>query len=165
MPKIDKIYLDMDGVICDFDKRYEELYGYNPHKVKDKNRWKENFDDFIKTRQFATLDLMPGAMTLLHGLAMSGVPVEILSSSAREDVAKEISEQKEEWLKKYHIDFPRNFPPGKRYKYKYAAPSYLIIDDTLSVIEDWKEAGGPAIHFKNVKDTMAMLKFYLLGEK
>ena len=30
MPKINCIYLDMDGVIADFEKRYLELYGVTP---------------------------------------------------------------------------------------------------------------------------------------
>ena len=30
-----KVYLDMDGVLCDFNKKYKELY---PEKVKESNR-------------------------------------------------------------------------------------------------------------------------------
>ena len=43
-----KIYVDMDGVLCDFEKRYKELYG----NISDKDRrstFKPNFADFIAT--------------------------------------------------------------------------------------------------------------------
>jgi len=162
MPKIDKIYLDMDGVICDFMKRYEELYHHVPRRNETKKEWHNNFDNFIKTKQFETLDLMPDAKTLLDYLRNQSVPVEILSSTAFEKVHDDISQQKSIWLENHGIDFPRNFVPGKALKYKFATPTSLIIDDTLSVIEDWKEAGGPAIHHKNARETMVMLKFYLL---
>ena len=162
MPKIDKIYLDMDGVICDFMKRYEELYHHVPRRDETKKELHNNFDNFIKTKQFETLDLMPDAKTLLDYLRNQPVPVEILSSTAFEKVHDDISQQKSIWLENHGIDFPRNFVPGKALKYKFATPTSLIIDDTLSVIDDWKEAGGPAIHHKNARETMVMLKFYLL---
>jgi signal transduction histidine kinase len=51
--------------------------------------------------------------------------------------------------------------PGKRHKYKWAKPDTLIIDDTLSVIEDWRKAGGIAIWHKDVPTTLAELQTYL----
>jgi hypothetical protein len=39
----------------------------------------------------------------------------------------------------------------------YATPESVIIDDTYSVIEDWRKAGGIAIHHKDAKSTIAEL--------
>ena len=35
-PKISMIYLDMDGVIADFSKRYKELYRMEPREAEKK---------------------------------------------------------------------------------------------------------------------------------
>ena len=32
--KIEKIFVDLDGVLCDFHKRYKEIFGVNPEKLK-----------------------------------------------------------------------------------------------------------------------------------
>ena len=39
---IDKIYLDLDGCICDFEKRYEELYGATPKDSRDRKEFSSN---------------------------------------------------------------------------------------------------------------------------
>lgn len=157
MSKFTKIYLDMDGVIADFGKRYKELYKIYPHEADKKKQFYSHFDDFIKTKQFSTLDYMPDALVLLENLKTCGVPVEILSSTAREETYKEISYQKDVWLTIRNIKYPRNFVPGKKHKYKYATPDSIIIDDTKSVIDDWNKAGGVAIHHKDALSTISIL--------
>jgi hypothetical protein len=163
--KITKIFLDMDGVICDFHKRYTELFGTLPERDDRKKMFHKNFDKFIEVRSFATLDMMPGAIALIRSLEdlyeEYGVPTEILSSTASEKRHEVIKEQKEEWLQKHNVLFKQNFVPGKQLKYKFASPTSLIIDDTVSVIDDWRRAGGQAIWHNNVAATLAMLKVWL----
>ena len=160
-PKISCIYLDMDGVIADFVKRYKELYGMEPREAEKNKKFDHYFNEFIATNQFATLDMMPGAWDLINFLRKLPVPTEILSSTATEERYDAISEQKLAWLKSKGIDFKPNFVPGKKHKFKYATPNSIIIDDTLSVIEDWKKAGGIGIHHTNPVLTMAILKLYV----
>jgi len=155
----------MDGVICDFHKRYTELFGTLPERDDRKKMFHKNFDKFIEVRSFATLELMPGAITLIHSLENLyeeyGITTEILSSTASEKRHEGIKEQKEEWLLKHGVTFKQNFVPGKQLKYKFASPTSLIIDDTVSVIDDWRRAGGQAIWHNNVAATLAMLKVWL----
>lgn len=163
--KLTKIYLDLDGVICDFHTRYTQLFGTTPERDDKSKMFYKNFDTFIEGRNFATLDLMPGAITLIRALEQIyedyGIPTEILSSTASEKRHEVIKEQKEEWLKKHSVLFKQNFVPGKRLKYKFAEPTALIIDDTVSVVDDWRRAGGHAIWHNNVSATLAMLKVWL----
>ena len=159
--KITKIYVDMDGVLCDFEKRYNELYG-NINLHDRRTQFRPNFTDFINTRQFATLEPMPDFLTLKTYLDSLDIPKQILSSTAYENVYETIKEQKEEWLKEHGVNWPDpQFVPGKQNKYKFAKPDTIIIDDTLSVIEDWRKAGGIAIWHKDVLTTLAQLSVIL----
>ena len=62
------IYLDMDGVIADFDKRYQELFKITTKEAERDKKWIQFFDKFIQDRHFATLDLMPEAIELMDYL-------------------------------------------------------------------------------------------------
>lgn len=159
--KIEKIFVDLDGVLCDFHKRYKEIFGVNPEKLKYK-QFHQQFDKFIADNNFATLDLMPDALELLSALESIDVPKEILSSTASEARHDVVSKQKRTWLKNHDITYKQNFVPGKSLKYKFATPNSIIIDDTVSVIDDWNKAGGIGILHKDAKSTIDKLKRYVL---
>jgi hypothetical protein len=161
MPKINCIYLDMDGVIANFEKRYVELFKVQPSSTREYKEFNKFFDKFIADGHFETLELMPDAMDLVRALRNALPPTQILSSTASEKRHKAISEQKIKWLETQGIDFQRNLVPGKELKKRYARTDTLIIDDTESVIDDWRAAGGVAILHKNVADTLVQLKFIL----
>ena len=160
-PKIKCIYLDMDGVIADFVKRYKELYHMEPREAEKNKKFDHYFNEFIETNQFATLDLMPGAMQGIEFLRKASVPTQILSSTANEARYNAISKQKMIWLQTHGITFNPIFVPGKKHKYKYATPDSIIIDDTESVIDDWKKAGGIGILHKDWMTTLAILRLYV----
>ena len=161
-PKISCIYLDLDGVVADFNKRYKELYRMEPREAEKKKEFNKFFDEFIATKQFETLDLMPGAMDGLVFLRKHlTIPTQILSSTANEDRYDEISKQKMIWLQTHGITFTPNFVPGKRHKWKFAKPDTIIIDDTESVIDQWREAGGIGILHKDWPTTLVILRQYV----
>ncbi len=161
-PKISMIYLDMDGVIADFVKRYKEQYHMEPRDAEKKKEFNKFFDEFIATKQFETLDLMPGAMDGLTFLRKHlTVPTQILTSTANEERYDEISKQKMIWLQTHGITFTPNFVPGKRHKWKFAGPDKIIIDDTPSVIDDWRKAGGIGILHTDWQHTLGVLKMYV----
>jgi hypothetical protein len=57
---IKKIYLDMDGVLCNFERRYLELYDELPGSMRDRKDFNVNWDHFVQSEQFKTLDWWPG---------------------------------------------------------------------------------------------------------
>ena len=158
---IKTIYLDMDGVIADFEKRYLELYNVTPQQTRNNKHFNGFFDKFIDGDNFSTLDMMPDARQLITFLESIDIPTKILSSTASQDRHDVIAPQKERWLETHNINFERIFVPGKQFKYKYADNESLIIDDTVSVIDDWRRAGGHAIWHNNVPATLVMLKLYV----
>jgi phosphoglycolate phosphatase-like HAD superfamily hydrolase len=158
---IDKIYVDLDGVLCDFHKRYNEVFNVCPETLSNK-QFHRQFDKFIVDMNFATLEMMPDALQLLSALDSLEVPKEILSSTASEARHDVVSKQKIIWLKKHGITYKQNFVPGKSLKYKFATPNSIIIDDTVSVIDDWNEAGGIGILHKSAETTIDKLKSLML---
>lgn len=160
--KISKIYLDMDGVICDFHKRYLEMFGQNAgdepidiardHKDKS-STWKK----FVETEQFATLDWFPGGRELLQYVESLRIPIEILSSSGGIQKHSEVRDQKTKWLRNRGLLYPINIVPGRRIKKYFSYQGNVLIDDTLDVIEGFNEGTGTAILHKTVDETIKTL--------
>ena len=159
--KITKIYLDMDGVIADFDKRYKSLYKMEPKEAEQHKEFDKFFTQFINDEEFATLDLMPDAMELINYLRSLKVPTEILSSSASEKRDPQIRPQKMEWLKKNNIEFPAIIVPGKRHKKDYSNANSILIDDTSVNIDQWRREGGIGILHTDAQTTINILKMYV----
>jgi len=160
-PQISCIYLDMDGVIADFEKRYKELFHMEPREAEKQEKFRPFFAEFIRNQNFASLEPMEHAMEGINFLKKLHVPTQILSSTANEKYYDDISKQKMIWLQKYGITFNPIFVPGKRLKQQYAAPDKILIDDTEINIKQWNEAGGIGILHKDWETTIAILKMYV----
>jgi hypothetical protein len=161
MADITTIYLDMDGVIADFSKRYKELFGIDPSEADNYKTFEKFFLQFIAQEQFSTLELMPDAFKLIDYLKSLDITTKILSSTSSESKDEAIRGQKFKWLETHNITFEPILVPGKRFKRQYATPSSILIDDTESNINQWHEDGGVAILHTNIDDTINRLKAYL----
>jgi len=141
-----KIYLDLDGVLANFDKQYAILYGERPRDVEKRTKhFYDNWDDFVLGGNFAKLEMLPGAHKLITAVKSIGVPVEILSSSGGPKHHICVTTQKLAWLRDNGIDFKPNIVPGGWRKAEYAQPWHVLVDDSAHVIEPYRKAGGTAI--------------------
>ena len=147
----------MDGVLCDFEKRYIELYNEQPNSSRDKKNWSENWTDFIMTKQFETLDIFPGAIELLRYVRRTELPIEMLTSSGGAKYHNLVAEQKDIWLKKQGLAYKRNVVPQRSLKASYATPNTILIDDTEDVIAVFNKAGGIGILHKDIGETLQTL--------
>jgi hypothetical protein len=155
---ITEVFVDMDGVIADYYKRFKELFNDNPDVdyPRKKNTFQRRWDAFVEGENFATLDPMPDfdlALKFLRSLP-DNVRVSILTSTAREEYLKEISRQKRIWLSIYNVEFHPIFVPGKSIKCYYARPGRVLIDDTASNIQQWNAHGGFGILHTSWADTI-----------
>jgi phosphoglycolate phosphatase-like HAD superfamily hydrolase len=158
MKKFTKIYLDMDGVLCDFEKQYLKIFGKTAKEARDQKEFSPNWKRFVEGRNFEKLDWFPGGQELLSYVRSTKLPVEILSSSGGEKFHGEVTVQKIHWLKKHGIAYKANIVPGRKKKKEYATPHVILIDDTEDVIEDFNRAGGVGILHKDSGKTIETLK-------
>ena len=145
----------MDGVLTDFEKRYDELFGVRPSEAQARTShfWRF-FEEFITTGQFKTLEKHKDADKLLHFVHTLGVPVEILSSSGGPKHHDCVVAQKEAWLRNNGITYKANIVPGGSKKAELAHPWHILVDDTPHVIEKYRAAGGTAVHHYDINATL-----------
>ncbi len=160
-----KLYLDMDGVLSDFEGSFSGNYGPDTLKTRDKKLWTEEWPDFILNKKgFETLPWWPGGQEMVKfakELAKKGIEVEILTSSGGEKYHDQVKEQKVAWLKKNGIAFKPNVVPGRKHKKDYAGPGIVLVDDTKDVIDAFNKAGGIGILHKDIGETIEKIKSLL----
>lgn len=158
---ITKIYLDMDGVLADFDGTYISRYNEHPKHTREKKLFSKYWHDFVNTKQFENLELFSGAKELMSYVDSLKVPVEILSSSGGELYHKEVEQQKLKWLKSKGINYKANIVINRKAKAPYADNGVVLIDDTQQVIDYFNEAGGIGILHKTFGETKEILQKHL----
>lgn len=161
MEKNYKIFVDMDGVVADFDKRFTDLSGMSPSDFESKHG-KTAFWDFIdvehKLAFWIGIPPMPDAQTLID--FVSKYDYEMLTAPS---IKKESLMGKGLWMKNWTKRglFPSkpkvNYKPAKN-KHQFAASNHILIDDKPSTIDSWKAAGGVGILHTSAGNTIKQLK-------
>jgi hypothetical protein len=158
---IKKIHLDMDGVICDFEGRYQLLFGKSTLSAREAKEFNPNWEKFIETEQFKTLNWWPGAEELLAFIKevhSKGIEVEFLTSSGGKKHHEAVAAQKVYWLCDRGIPYFANVVPGRKLKANYASPETILVDDTEDVIDSFNAAGGHGILHRDVGETIEKIK-------
>lgn len=142
------IYLDLDGVIFDFEGHYLTLFGHPCNSVSDKAMW-QNINSHGSF--FLTMPLMRHASELMSFTRINNMN-HILSAAPVSNF-EEICRQKRDALRKH---FPSRatqpiFVPGGRNKYLYMHKAGdVLIDDNERNCRVWNENGGFAVHYNNM---------------
>ena len=153
----------MDGVLCNFEKRFTELYGKDALGSRDRKNFTTNWPNFIMDGNFENLEWFPGGKELLDFIQNeTDWEVEILSSSGGEKFHSEVAAQKVVWLCNNGIPYKANIVPGRKHKTAYATPETILIDDTEDIIVNFNAAGGLGILHKDANETLAKLRTLLV---
>ena len=153
------LYLDMDGVLCNFDKAYRSL---RTHATDGKRFHAAVMDYHI----FEDLEFMSDAQELLNYVSkLEGIKIEILTSMGTFDVQQgnESKRQKQVWLDKWNIPYKANFVRSKEEKSLYAHKFAILIDDSPGCITPFLTKGGQGILHKSSIETLSVLNKTISG--
>lgn len=145
------VYLDMDGVQCDFFKAWSKIEGVNDYKDIPKpedsiKRLASQGSEFVY-RFFRDLEPLRGGLSVVKWLQEHDIPYTILSAPLRYEHQASIM-GKRDWLDKHHLGASESAIFASR-KEKYATDSEgrpnVLIDDFGKNILPWRNKGGIGI--------------------
>ena len=156
------VYLDMDGVIADFDQRFKSLSGMSPSDFE-AEYGKQEFWDFIdeehKVAFWVGIPVMDGAQQLVDYVSKYNYEVLTAPSAKKQSLLG-----KSLWIKN-NISL---FGTKPKVNFKKAKNKHLVkpnltkndilIDDRADTINRWNDAGGTGILYKSTSQVINDMK-------
>ena len=149
-----QLFVDLDGVLADFDRHYRDLFGIDPRRVRHtKDRAElDLFWDRIRQHGdfFSGMPMMRGARRLwtycreMHPnpIILTGVPHSIPGVEA----------QKRAWVARHLTPRVEVICCPSRDKCLHARPGDVLIDDLATFRDRWEAAGGIFLLFEGRVD-------------
>lgn len=160
-----KIYLDMDGVITDWNKQFESISGGVSSEEFDKEHGEGTSLQLSQNASpefYANMEWTPDGKMLYNFLKY--FDCEILSHANRmnsED--NRVLDGKNTWLKNNNISIPQNLVPNREDKQKFSNATSILIDDRSDNIQEFISAGGIGILHTDSETTMNKLNELING--
>lgn len=151
------LYLDMDGVVADFDELATQVLGTAaaPNGIYPEEQWSKIA---AHERLYRDLNKTAYADQLVEeceDFALTkGYNLYFLTAVPKGNDVKWSFYDKVLWAQKYWPGIPVMFGPYSKDKWQHCSPGDILIDDRLSNIEEWRAAGGIAIHHTSFDATL-----------
>ena len=146
------LFLDLDGVLADFDAGARRVLGLNPRAFEAKYSRREFWRRLAQAKDFyATLPLMPDAMELFE--AVRHLEPTILTGLPLGNWA---APQKVRWAAE-HFPGTRIITCMARDKFRHMTGMDVLVDDRADHRDKWEVAGGTFIHHTSARESIAEL--------
>lgn len=160
------IYLDMDGVVADFNAYAEPIVGYKaPGGIRyDEDAWQKISRN---PRLYSLLPKCPGADRLVETVKIIAsdhdYDVKFLSAIPKENNLPWVYWDKIHWVQKYFPDIPLFLGPYSSDKQYHYSDGDILIDDRTSNVSEWTSKGGFAImhYYGQVDSTLERLRIHI----
>ena len=160
-----QIYCDMDGVLCDFDEKFEYFYGISPIEYRN-TKGPKAFEEAVNKAGvdfWAKMNWMPGGQELWS--IIGKYKPYILTSPSKFQYAKE---GKKLWIENNLNPQPKKVlfaQTGDKHSMMTADPkNSMLIDDYWPNLAPWKALGGIAIMHKDIDKTKDILSKFRINE-
>lgn len=148
-----QLFLDLDGVMADFETHFRDEFGVETHEVDDKKMWGmiNSIPDY-----FLSMPMMEGATKFFKEIEKYN-PI-ILTACPRSNY-QAAAIQKRQWVRNNLSEDIMILPVmgGKNKAMFINQVGDILIDDFVENCDSWNLHGGFAIHHKNFNDTMLYL--------
>ena len=146
------LFLDLDGVLADFDAGAHMVLGMSPKAFEARHGKREFWRRLARARDFyGSLPLMPDAMELFE--AVKHLEPTILTGLPLGNWA---APQKVKWVAE-HFPGTKIITTMARDKFRHMTGMDVLVDDRADHRDKWENAGGTFIHHKNARDSLAQL--------
>lgn len=152
------LYCDMDGVLCDFEERFEYFSGISPEEYKERHGVKkfwELIDDEIGSIFWENMQWTERGKELWDFIKDCKPNILTTPSYSRSS-----REGKEAWVKKNLQNYNKLLFTPKQGKQAFADDNSILIDDLGKNLREWENKGGIAIkcRYNNVDEVITQLK-------
>lgn len=146
------LYLDMDGVVADWDSAATRLIGQQ-RRASD-GRWSQ--EDWLRIRAnphfYRDLPLMPRAdqlVALAREFRAGGWDLHFLTAIPRDNDHPWAFWDKIMWAQQHFPDIAVFFGPYSEDKQAHTRPGDILVDDRSQNIREWQARGGRGILVEN----------------
>ena len=149
------LYVDMDGVLTDFEKRFGNFTDLSPGEYKEQygeNKFWELIDKKVGVKFWVGMPWMPGGKELWS--FVKHLKPKILSTPSYDNSSKL---GKRLWIKN-NIPGVKSHLVPRSWKQKFANENSILIDDYKINIDEWRSKGGIGILHTDVFSTIKQLK-------
>ena len=160
------IFLDMDGVLSDFDKQYKFLTGLDFHSFAHRQDAWDSIGPYTD-KFFQDMHPMSDAYDLVEGVHTLadryGCEVAVLTAIPKIGRIPTARIQKLAWINNYFPEFSCTFNigPHAQHKQLHCIPGDILIDDSPKNIPQWFDVGGFGILHSSAEDSLARLRKHL----
>jgi hypothetical protein len=145
-----KLFLDLDGVLADFDAGVHAVTGRRPEELPLKTMWAalSRAPAFFETLRFMVdAEALWAFCAPHHPTILTGLPL-----------GKWAPEQKKRWVARMLGAHVPVITCMSREKPRWSGPGSVLVDDRESACEGWEKRGGIFVHHVSAEQSIAALR-------